>query len=71
MARVVLAGHERALDLRGLILVALVSAWLAGSVLASFFLSIFFPGIFFAVTGMGAVGRSGHYATLYLAVAPG
>src|SRR5437899_110193 len=46
MARVALAGNERALDLRGLILVALAGAWLASSVLAYFFLASSFQASF-------------------------
>lgn len=39
MARGILSSNERALDLRGLILVALAISWLAGSFLASLFLA--------------------------------
>src|SRR5690242_14985572 len=46
MARGILSGNERALDLRGLILVALAVAWLAGSFLASLFLASSFQAAF-------------------------
>jgi competence protein ComEC len=51
MARDILSGNERALDLRGLILVVLAGAWLAGSILASFFPLL--PGwVFLAAAGI-------------------
>lgn len=46
MARGILSGNERALDLRGLILVALAVAWLAGSFIASLCLASSYQAAF-------------------------